>query len=217
MSDEQPLSKILGPEKALIFRIIHRDNLAWVLKNGLHCASSEVRDPGFVTVGNQSIIERREAMSVPIVPGGSLSDYVPFYFTPKSPMMFNIHTGNRVQQRKPAEIVIFVSSLPLLAAQGVPFVFTDRHAVTNPLFSSDLADLGRLPWSDLQNADFRRDPENPGKFECYQAEALVHRHLPVEALQGVACYNDDVREAVQNTIVQAGASVKAVTRRGWYF
>jgi hypothetical protein len=27
----------LNPEKALIWRIVHRDNLPWILDNGLHC------------------------------------------------------------------------------------------------------------------------------------------------------------------------------------
>lgn len=32
----------LNPEKALIWRIVHRDNLPWILDNGLHCANSGV-------------------------------------------------------------------------------------------------------------------------------------------------------------------------------
>jgi len=35
----------LGPEKALIFRITHLTNVAWILANGLHCNNSLVRDP----------------------------------------------------------------------------------------------------------------------------------------------------------------------------
>ncbi len=29
----------LNPEKALIWRIVHRDNLPWILDNGLHCGN----------------------------------------------------------------------------------------------------------------------------------------------------------------------------------
>lgn len=42
----------LNPEKALIWRIIHRDNLPWVLDNGLHCGNSAVKAPGWVHIGN---------------------------------------------------------------------------------------------------------------------------------------------------------------------
>lgn len=134
-------------------------------------------------------------------------------------MLLNILTGrNGVTLREPQEIVVLVTSLHTLASRSMPFVFTDRHAFSAiAQFFSDSNETHRLRWPLLQTSDFSRDKEDPGKLECYQAEALVHRRLPVEALQGVGCYNDHVREEVQNTIAQAGASLKAVTRRGWYF
>jgi len=44
--------KNLNPEKALIWRIVHRDNLPWILDNGLHCRNSLLQDPNFVNIGN---------------------------------------------------------------------------------------------------------------------------------------------------------------------
>jgi hypothetical protein len=70
---------------------------------------------------------RKGASKVDEAPGGYLSDYVPFYLTPHSPMLFNIKTGyNGIRKRSNDEIVILVSSLPTLAVKGVPFLFTDR-------------------------------------------------------------------------------------------
>jgi hypothetical protein len=83
----------LNPQKALIFRITHVSNVAWILANGLHCSNSGHSDPNYVPIGNSEIITRRAARIVPIAPGGTLSDYVPFYFTPYSPMLYNIKTG----------------------------------------------------------------------------------------------------------------------------
>jgi hypothetical protein len=74
----------LSPQKALIFRITHRDNIPWVLENGVHCRNSNRLDPNFVSIGNESLIHDRQQVVVPIAPGGTLSDYVPFYFTPYS-------------------------------------------------------------------------------------------------------------------------------------
>lgn len=36
-------SKTLNPEKALIWRIVHRDNMPWILKHGLHCGNSDIQ------------------------------------------------------------------------------------------------------------------------------------------------------------------------------
>ena len=49
----------LSKEKALIFRIIHRDNIPWLIANGVHCKNSQVRDPEFVSIGNLELIDKR--------------------------------------------------------------------------------------------------------------------------------------------------------------
>jgi hypothetical protein len=83
----------LSSNKALIFRIIHRDNLPWILDHGLHARSGKILDPNYRNVGNPDLIDKRSRRVVPVGPGGTLSDYVPFYFTPFSIMMYNIKTG----------------------------------------------------------------------------------------------------------------------------
>ncbi len=45
-------------------------------------------------VGNQGIKARRSRRAVPVGPGGVVADYAPFYFAPRSPMMFAIEHGN---------------------------------------------------------------------------------------------------------------------------
>ena len=46
----------LSPTKALIFRIIHRDNLPWILDNGLHARSGKIFDPNYRNIGNPELI-----------------------------------------------------------------------------------------------------------------------------------------------------------------
>lgn len=210
----------LTPERALIFRITHINNVAWVLANGLHCGRSNACDPGFVQIGNPDLIAKRTSRTVPIPPGGTLHDYVPFYFTPFSPMLYNIKTGwNGIPCRPMREIVIFVSSLPALAANGVSFVFTDRHAYLSlAQFSSRLEDVAsRIDWRILQARDFARDPNDLGKFERYQAEALAHEHVPLAALTGVVCHGADEEAHVRNLVQNAGVQLPVAARPGWFF
>ena len=71
--------------------------------------SSGTRDPDFVSIGNPDLIAKRAGRVVAIPPGGSLSDYVPFYFTPRSPMLYNIVTGhNGMKQTPRQDIAILV-------------------------------------------------------------------------------------------------------------
>jgi hypothetical protein len=85
-------------------------------------------------------------------------------------MLYNITTGyNGVPQKPVADIVILVGSLHTIKAQGLPFVFSDRHAyLKTALFSDDLADLNRIIWDALQARNFRKDDLD--RFEKYQAE-----------------------------------------------
>jgi hypothetical protein len=75
------MSKDLNPEKALIFRIVHRDAMADVWSGGCHCKNDTVGRK-YTQIGNLELISKRDSRVVPCPPGGTLSDYVPFCFTP---------------------------------------------------------------------------------------------------------------------------------------
>lgn len=209
----------LNPEKALIWRIVHRDNLPWILDNGLHCSSSAVTAPNWVNIGNAELIDRRKHRPVPIAPGGLLSDYVPFYFTPFSPMMYNIYTGRGgVQARANDEIVILVSSLHKVAAEGYGFIFSDRHAyVAMAQFFNDVAHLSAIDWPLLQARNFQRSVDDPEQIERYQAEALIWQHLPVSGLLGAICYTDELKLQLQQQVTDRGLQLDIHTMKGWYF
>lgn len=209
----------LNPEKALIWRIVHRDNLPWILDNGLHCGNGGVLAPKWVSIGNQELIDKRATHPVPLPPGGYLNDYVPFYFTPFSPMVMNIHSGRGgIQRRGKQEIVILVSSLRKINEMDLPWLFTDSHAYYEwANFYSDLDDLDKIDWSILQARDFKRDPDDPAKFERYQAEALVHRHIPVDALRGIVCYTETERQRIEQLVAARNITVPVHARPRWYF
>lgn len=208
----------LNPEKALIWRIVHRDNLPWILDNGLHCGNGETRSPTWISIGNDELISKRANHSVPVGPGGVLNDYVPFYFTPFSVMLKNINSGRGVQQRANEEIVILVSSLHHLHDLGLPFVFTDSHAYYQWAdFYTDLSDLEKIDWSILQQRDFKRDPDDPAKFERYQAEALIYRHCPINSLLGVVCYTDLLKIQIEQQVAERGLDLAVYARTKWYF
>lgn len=209
----------LNPTRALIFRIVHVDCVPWILRHGLHCRNAPERDPGYVNIGSATLIDKRSRHVVPIAPGGTLSDYVPFYFTPFSIMMYNIHTGyGGITRRANADIVIFVSSLHRVRELGLPFLFTDQHAyAAGSDYFDDLANLPRVDWALLQSRNFRTDDADPGKQLRYQAEALVHRHVPLSAVSGIGCHSDTVRQKLESLIAEAGATLTVKTTPSWYF
>jgi hypothetical protein len=209
----------LNPENAYVFRITHIKNPPWILEHGLHCLNAPIKDPDFVQIGNVDLIAKRKERLVPVAPGGTLSDYVPFYFTPCSPMLYNIRTGyNGVPKRSMEEIVLLVASLRKLAEARKAVLFTDRHAyLQSAKFYSNLEDLTSLCWEFWQNRDFSRDVENPEKFELYQAEALVLKHLAMSDLLGIACSTNDQQGIVEGHVARHNLQVFVSTKPQWFF
>ena len=209
----------LNAEKALIFRITHIRNLRWVFHNGLYCENSDTIDPNFVRIGNPELISMRSSRNVPIGPGGTLSDYIPFYFTPFSMMMYNIKTGYNGIQRVPnSEIVIVAARLRDLANVGHSVVYTDRHAyLRTARFFSSLDDLDKIDWKILQQRDFERSVDDPEKTDRYQAEALIYQHLPVELLTGIVCYGVKQQRLLQQWQNEADVDLNIISQTNWYF
>lgn len=80
-----------------------------------------------------------------------------------------------------------------------------------------MTDLNKIDWSLLQSRDFKRDPDDPAKFERYQAEALVYQHLPIQGILGVVCYTDMLKNTIDGEIQSRGLDLKVYARPEWYF
>ncbi len=209
----------LTPAKALIFRVTHRNNLPLILENGLVCQTLVLDQQNFTPIGNAGIIDDRRRRRVEADPYGTLSDYVPFYFTPVTPMMLNIVTGRGVPRRDRQELVVLVSSLRILANHGVRFVYTDRKAFDIAAMftgNDDLSELENLPWAALRAMDFRRNLNDPESFDRYMAEALVHQRLPVECITGLGVCDVDTQEAVEGLLSTCSREIRIVVRRRWF-
>jgi len=207
------------PAPTFIFRITHHRNLPWILEHGVHCRTSPGQDPDFVNIGNRDLIDHRATRPVPCAPGGCLNDYVPFYFWPHSMMLFQIHKGSvEGVDVKQSEIIYLISSIERLAELGIPFLFTDGHAYPrNTAYFTDAAELPKLDWGTIKSKDFKKRLDDPDRSRRYQAECLVHRCLPVEALLGVACKDETGLKSIQQEIATRNIPLQAVKRPTWYF
>ena len=101
---------------------------------------------------NAEIIGRRTNKRVVVVPpGGVLGEYVPFYFSGHSPMLLNIATGYGVPRIPQRDIVFLVCDAFEIAAQSIPFCFTDGNATKSiSRFYNTLDDLDKLDWGTIR-------------------------------------------------------------------
>jgi hypothetical protein len=100
----------------------------------------------------------------------------------------------------------------------LPFVYTNQHAYTAGTdFFDGSDDLSQIDWPLLQNRDFKADDADPGKQARYQAEALVHGRVPLDALLGIGCYDDTVRDSLEKQIMDRGLTLSVKTAPIYYF
>jgi hypothetical protein len=202
-----------------IFRITHRNNLPFILQNGLLCPNANVKDPHFEPIGFPTLIDYRKDRQVPVAPGGTLADYVPFYFWYKSPMLYVIHQGNDPEVIKTAQedIVYVVSSFESLISHHCQFVFTDRHAkLEYANFFTHREDVSKLDWGLIQTDEWGRQFGAERK-EMKQAECLVHQKVPVEAIIGIAVHNQGIQEIVNQQVLAAKLNIPIKILPKFYF
>lgn len=86
-------------------------------------------DKRCIPIGNPDIIGKRTNKTVVVIPpGGVLGEYVPFYFSGHSPMLFNIVTGYGVEKVPQKDIVFLVCDALKIVNAGIPYCFTDGNA-----------------------------------------------------------------------------------------
>ncbi|MDJ0626215.1 MAG: DUF4433 domain-containing protein [Candidatus Caenarcaniphilales bacterium] len=146
-----------------IYRITHYKNLQWILENGLWCSNSKTQDPNFIQIGNKVLISSRKDKPVKVhgsnVLKGTLSDYVPFYFCPRPPMLYNIITGYDVEKQIQSELIYIVSSLKSIRDENLEFVFSNGHAKEEiSKFYDDLNSLNKIDWDVIRSNTWKNDP-----------------------------------------------------------
>jgi len=205
----------------LIFHITHIDNLPRIIAaDGLQCDRLRGQiDETCVGIAHQHIKDRRAKKAVPVAAQGTLADYVPFYFAPRSPMLYAIHTGSvadYVDGQKP--VVHLVSSVECAVSQGRPWCFTDGHAgIAFSSFFDDLNNLDKIDWR-IMKATYWNDTDlDLDRKRRRQAEFLVYESYPWTAITHIGVFDKDLQMQVAEIVSRAVHQPQVTVKRNWYY
>lgn len=222
-----------APKPTRLFHMTAAANLAAICKVGglvskNHGAAGGINYQNIAYSGAQGARAVRE---VPDPPGGSIHDYVPFYFAPRSPMLFTIDRGNVPGcPWRQADIVHLETTVERIVARGLSFVFYDRNATldySKPFTS--LADLdAAVAWDLITESPrldgyckyWKSDPFNPryaDRMERRQAEFLVKARMPIDCLTRMGVIDPARKAEVEGILKAAGITVRVDVMRDWYF
>ena len=208
------------PDSVWLYHITHIDNLAGIIRAGGLLAHNGV-DDAYIDIAHQAIQSRRNNIYVPCKPNGVLHDYVPFYFCRRSPMLYAIHKGNIETYHDGQESIIYLATtLPRVQQSGIPFVFTDGHAIMSfSEFYNDLADLDKVDWEIMKEKYWADTDADNDRSRRRQAEFLLYQRCPWSLISGIATFNEFIKTRVETLFAseQCEHLPRVITKREWYY
>lgn len=211
---------MVNQNKAFCYRITHRDNLAHILQYGLVNKNHANADPNFIAIGNPEIIDVRSTTPVNINGYGFIGEYVPFYFTPRSIMLYNIVTGYyapKVPRRTKNEIIVIRCLIEVLVRQRRWFFTNGQANDEETAHFVDLNRLDRIDWTCIQHSDFSKSDGDYDRQRRYQAEFLVYDSVPATCIEAICVYNDKMKAWAQQLINEAGKIIPVHVNKPYFF
>lgn len=207
-----------------IYHITHVDNLAPIVASGLLWSDAKRLELGLDcrVVGMSSIKKRRlEELPVPCHPGTKVGDYVPFYFCPRSIMLYILHMGNHPEltyhsgQEPIAHLQAdLLATIRWADERGVRWAFSDRNAGTYlAQFYRRVEDLDKINWPAVAATDFRDMLVKEGK----QAEFLVFGSFPWELGERIGVQSAEAKARVDAVLEGAAHRPPVRVERQWYY
>jgi ssDNA thymidine ADP-ribosyltransferase, DarT len=206
------------PDPIRVYHFTHLRNLAGIIEEALQ-SDAACRRQGLtkVEIGSAGIRERRLQLPVGDVgPGGCVGDYVPWYFGPRSPMMFTLSRSNYEYQDGFDEVVYLVSSVSRIVALGGRWVASDRNAALSLAEFTDDEDSLRdhISW-DVIAARYWTDYADGADLRA--AEFLVHESVTWEAVEAIVTKTEETRAQVEALVAERDHSPPVTVRGRWYF
>ena len=208
--------------KRQIYHITHIDTLASIIADGCLWSDHEIRkrDNERVVIGYGTIKQRRlERYRVSCHPRTFVGQYVPFYFCPRSPMLYVISKQNVDLNYKGGQsrIVHLVSNIgkAVHAAGDRPWAFSDGNAGADyTRFCDNLDEINDyVDWSSVK-ANYWMDPTVK---ERKQAEFLVHTSFPWSSIVGVGAISPTVKAEVDSLLQNVDHKPKVIAKSEWYY
>lgn len=172
------MSSSSGPGRQIpLYHLLALNNLPSIFKEKRLYSKNQLvkKSIGYASIAHENIQSRRESKPVKVPPGGTLHDYVPFYFATRSPMLSALHNG-RVEgfSGTQQDLAYLVTTVENAQKANLEIVFTRRSAaLKNPEFNNDLTLLKQTIDWDVMKRKYWTDTLEDGDIKARrQAEFL---------------------------------------------
>jgi len=182
------------PEALKIYHIVHIDRLASIVNAGVLMCDAEIQRHGSqgTNIGMDKIKQRRLMKQLNSYPDLHVGDCVPFYFCPRSVMLYMLWKSNHpeIDYHDGQSPIIhlmadFYKAVEWAGQTGKRWVFTNSNA--GALYADDFRDvtsLSQIDWGAVQATNWQ------GNREKKQAEFLMESEFPWACVEKIGVFSE---------------------------
>ena len=212
---------MLVPTEPKIYHIVHVDRLSSIIADGCLWSDSAMvnrQDIG-TTIGISQIKERRLNLKLNSHPDLHVSGCVPFYFCPRSVMLYLIHRADH------PELIYRGGQKPIVHLEAdlrrtVDWANANKRRWAFTLSNAgayyfedftDLNQLSKISWDAVQARDWQEYKH--GK----QAEFLIEHSFPWSLVSRIGVHSTATRDTVLRKLHKSDYSPLVDIKRDWYY
>lgn len=209
------------PAQPKIYHIVHIDRLPAIIQSGGLLPDSMMSGAGEVgtTIGMSHIKARRRAKALNSHPDLHVGDCVPFYFCPRSVMLYVISRQSHpdLSFRGGQEPIVHLEAdlrrtVDWARQAGCRWAFTTSNAGSFHFEDyADLSQLNRIDWAAVQ-ARYWRDVSDEK-----QAEFLLERGFPWGLVERIGCHSPPIQREVIDMLMPTAGQPLVEVQSSWYY
>ncbi|MCL1132843.1 type II toxin-antitoxin system toxin DNA ADP-ribosyl transferase DarT [Shewanella hafniensis] len=164
-------------------------------------------------IGYSHIKPRRLVRPVNVAAGGTIGQYVPFNFCPRSVMLFVIHKGHDDDLGGQERVLHLISDIGTIRLTNDNCFFTDIHADLD--YAEQIDDFTRINELDLERiinerywSDFKEEK---------QAEFLAFESVAWHTIRQIGVKTQAVAEEVSVLLQAIQHKPEVIVRPQWYY
>lgn len=207
-----------------IYHITHVDNLGPILSQKELISDRRILEQGgpAVVIGMSTIKERRlKEIGVPCHPGTHVGDFVPFYFCPRSVMLYLLHCGNspELTYRGGQGPIVHLEArvdeaIDWAETNARRWAFSLSNAGAFAVqFRNRRDELDEIDWGAVAATNW----SHPDVKHRKQAEFLTHRSFPVELVRRIGVRSPEIAAKVRAALAPTDFEPVVDVLPSWYY
>ena len=216
------------PAQPKLYHIVHVDRLPSILQSGgLLCDAVMATRAATGTVIGMASIKRRRLHELTLVshPGLHVGACMPFYFCPRSIMLFLLHKGNH------EELIYRDGQNPIVHLQADLYATVDWATRTQRRWAftlsnagasyfedrADLAQLHEINWKAVETNSWSGKGIDSSIKEGKQAEFLVEHDIPWQLIERIGVCSQGTQQLALDYLADQAHKPPVQIKRDWYY